>query len=78
MGLCISFCIQNPHAKPQHDGLTCCQRAALYDHANDCDLKQNIACEACYLWRDVVAHAAPGQPCFESGAGASSGNHVKV
>ena len=79
-GVMYCLCAYKTHMRSHsvHDGLTCGQRAALYDHAKDCDLKQNTACEACYLWRDVVAHAAPGQPCFESGAGASSGNHVKV
>ena len=35
-------------------------------------MKRSTACEACCLWRDMVARAAPGQPCFKSREGAAS------
>ena len=50
-------------------------RAALNDHAKDCDFQPNTDCDACYLWRQMDGHTTKGQLCFKTG---TDENHVKV
>ena len=50
-------------------------RAALNEHAKDCDFQPNTNCDACYLWRQMDGHTTKGQVCFETG---SDRNHLKV
>ena len=50
-------------------------RAALNEHAKDCDFQPNTDCDACFLWRQMDGHTTKGQVCFKTG---SDENHVKV